>query len=276
MPQQHQSGQPLGLPQPSGVADKWKVFAADGARSMGMVPRQNVSGGTLTSGEVVVDTSSAARGVTSTTNSPDLRTAYIVPKLRDSSGNLTNLTIANNDEDWFYGPGAWVQHADLDAAAVSLDEYLMTSSTAKKLTGTGVIAAAGVPPPIGACAIAKASKGAGAGQIAIQLLPSLPVAVHGQRKSYPYVTKVNTAAEETIFTETLRGGSLGINGEMRLRLSAATRNGTGVARIFTLTFKLGGVPLYSYGPNMASNADSTYRGLIEIDLRIRNAGTQNS
>lgn len=170
MVQQHDSGRNLGLPQQSDTGSKYIVYPADGAVAMGMESHVNKSAGVLTSGECVVDDLTNARGVTTSTTAGDLRTVYVVPKIRDTSGNLSNLTIAVDDEDWLYGPGAYVPAADLDATAVSIHEYLKHSGTAKKLTGTGVIASGTTPPPVGSCAIAQAAKGAGAGQIAVTLI----------------------------------------------------------------------------------------------------------
>lgn len=269
MTQQHGSGQPLGLPQISTGATKYKVYAADGARALGMVPRLNKTAGVLTSGEVLVDDLTNARGLASSTNSPDFRTTYVVPKIRDNAGVLSNMTIAVDDEDWVYGPGSYVSHADLDATAVSVDEYLKHSSSAKKLAGTGVIARAGTLPPPGACAIAKASKGAGAGQIAVQLIETVrPVLT-----SFDYATQVNTAALQTAFTHAIRANSMGANGFLRLKAYLNVRNGTGVNKNFTVSVTFGSATIYLPTGTFASNADATYRGMWEILLIVRNTAT---
>lgn len=269
MPQQHGSGQPLGLPQISTGATKYKVYAADGARALGMVPRLNKTAGVLTSGEVLVDDLTNARGLASSTNSPDFRTTYCVPKIRDNAGVLSNMTIAVDDEDWVYGPGAYVSHCDLDATAVSVDEYLKHSTTAKKLTGTGVIARAGTLPPPGACAIAKASKGAGAGQIAVQLIETERPTMQG----FDYATQVNTAAEQTVLTTTLRANSMGANGFFRLKVYLNTRNGTGLGKTFTPKLTLGATIIYQPTATFATDADATKRGMWEIEITVRNTAT---
>ncbi len=128
----------------------------------------NKSGGDLVTGDVVVLDVSNASAVVATTTAGDLRSVFVVPQNVTGSNTAANKTIANNEAGWFWCAGAYVPAAGV-SAAVSIGEYLKTSSTAKKLVGTGVVQGASTTVPIGACAVALAAAG-GAGYIPVMLL----------------------------------------------------------------------------------------------------------
>lgn len=171
MTQQHDTDRTLGATQESTVSNKYVNHAGYLNRAMGMVPRVNKSGGSISTGNVLVDDVTTARGVTSTTNAGDLRTVYIVPQLLGTDSLGSTLTIVSNDEDWMYGPGAYVPAIDCDTTAIAIGDFIKTSATTKKATGTGIPSALGTPPPVGSFAIAASAKAGGSnGSVAAIML----------------------------------------------------------------------------------------------------------
>lgn len=127
-----------------------------------MVYRQNKSGGNLVTGDVVIDDTTNAKGMTITTTPGNARILGIVPQVEAADGTVADQAIAANG--WGY-----VQFTG-DVAKVSVDgataigNFLIASATAKKAMPlaawqTGVFGVA-------------TSASAGAGTVSARLLPS--------------------------------------------------------------------------------------------------------
>ena len=136
-----------------------------------MVYAQNKSGGSVVDGDVLVlESGTTAKAVTTTTTQQDLRKVVVAPR---RVYYLTGVqqeaakTISSNDKDYFFGSG-YVPYAKI-GTATTMYEYLVTSTVAKELKGTGVIANGTNLPPQGACAIALETQAAG-GNYAIKLM----------------------------------------------------------------------------------------------------------
>lgn len=99
----------------------------------------------------------------------DTRPVFVVPSDIDLDGTASTLTIAAAGTNWVYKAPGYVPLATVDDA-VDIGEYLVLSSTSKKLTGTDVLADSSGIRPTNAKAIALEAA-AGAGQIAVMLLP---------------------------------------------------------------------------------------------------------
>lgn len=150
-----------------------------------MVLLTNGSGGSVTTGDVLVLDTSADNSFTTTTTEGNTLPVYVVPQSITGDDSAATKTIVSTEAGWVYRAGAYVPAAAVDGA-VSRGEYLETSSTAKKFTGTGSIAGTDEAPK-GACAIALEAAG-GAGNIAVELIATvsaepLKVAVIADQKS---------------------------------------------------------------------------------------------
>lgn len=128
----------------------------------------NKSGGDLVTGDVVVQLATTDASVTTTTTAGDLRPVFVVPQNVTGANVAASKTVTADEAGWFYKPGAVVPAANVDGA-VDIGEYLTTSTTAKKLTGSGVTIGASTSRPLGACAVAL-EDATGAGTIKILLL----------------------------------------------------------------------------------------------------------
>lgn len=128
----------------------------------------NKSGGDLVTGDVVVLDTTTDSSVTTTTTAADLRPVYVVPQNVTGANVAASKTVTADEAGWFYKPGAVVPAANVDGA-VDIGEYLTTSTTAKKLTGSGVTIGASTSRPLGACAVAL-EDATGAGTIKVMLL----------------------------------------------------------------------------------------------------------
>lgn len=127
----------------------------------------NKSGGSVTTGDVLVQDTSTNLGFTTSTTDKDQRPVFVVPAAISGDNVSATKTIANNEAGWVYKNGAYVPSLAV-SAAVSRGEYLKVGTTAKKLTGTGKIAGTN-DRPAEAVAIALEAA-AGAGTVAALLL----------------------------------------------------------------------------------------------------------
>jgi len=128
-----------------------------------MVPHMalltNNSGASVSTDDVLVLDTSADESFTTTTNAADPLAMFLVPYKISGDNTQATKTIANGEKGWVYSPGPVVD-VDVDGA-VSVGEWLVTSTTAKKLTGSGkIVGTDGLPA--GAVAICiKAAAAAG-------------------------------------------------------------------------------------------------------------------
>lgn len=149
-----------------------------------MVLLTNKSGGSVATGDVVVQVMTTNNAFTTSTTDKDMRPAFVVPANISGDNVSASKTIENDEAGWVYRPGAYVPEANV-SGAVSRGEYLKVGTTAKKFTGTGQIAGTN-PRPVEACAIALEAA-TGADSIAVmllnQMLTRLPVAVLADQKA---------------------------------------------------------------------------------------------
>ncbi len=294
---QHDADRVLGVTQESTLTDKYRHHAGYFNRGEGMTPRVNKNGGDLTTGEVLVDDVTTARGILQTTNAGDLRAVYVVPQLIGTDGTGSTLTIASNDEDWVYGAGAYVPEIDCDSAAVAIGDFLKTSATAKKATSTGVSSASGTPPPVGAFSVAMSAKAGGSnGTVACQMLGFTAGGIGGRAvattapannqglgwnaststwepRSVGYVLSdgaetavTNTTTETTIFTGSVPANTLSTN-KILLGSLWFQWDSPSVGRAFTIRVKYGGTTLITFASgNQQSNVAPGY-GRVEFMLR---------
>jgi len=148
-----------------------EIIFADITNAKDMAPLTNKSGGSVVTGDVLVQDTTTNLAFTTTTTAGDLRPVFVVPsEVAGATPTASTKTILNNELGWVFKAGAYVPLATVDGA-VTRGDYLKTSGTAKKFTTTGIQVAAGTVIPPGSCAIAL-STAAGAGQIPVLLTPT--------------------------------------------------------------------------------------------------------
>lgn len=144
-----------------------KGFAAHQNDAAGLRLMTNNSGGSLSTGDVVVLDTSADESVTTTTTEADDLIAFVVPQDITGDDVATTKTILNGEKGWVYGPGAYCPAVNVDGA-VDVGEFLITSTTAGDATGSGAVVGTNAAPQ-GAFAIALEAA-AGAGSVAALLV----------------------------------------------------------------------------------------------------------
>lgn len=127
----------------------------------------NKSGGSVATGDVVVQVMTTNNAFTTSTTDKDMRPVFVVPANISGDNVSASKTILNDEAGWVYRPGAYVPEANV-SGAVARGEYLKIGTTAKAFTGTGQIAGTNLRPPE-ACAIALEAA-TGADSIAVMLL----------------------------------------------------------------------------------------------------------
>lgn len=128
-----------------------------------MAPLTNKSGGTVVSGDVLVQDVATATAFTTNTTLAALRKVYVVPKTVSGSDTPAQKSILNNEigfvqaSGFCQGDAASIAGGVLVDGVVAIGEYLQLSATAKKATGTGITMSDTAVPPIGSFGVALAT-----------------------------------------------------------------------------------------------------------------------
>jgi hypothetical protein len=296
--------QDIGVSGESTVTDKWRVWGGFINRGLGMIPLYNRSGGAVTTGMVVVQDTSIANSFTTTTTSRDLRPVFVVPyNLAHTTGAQGGKTIADDELGYVFGPGAGIVEVDVyQGSAVSIGEYLITHNTAGFATNSGVIAAAGTPPPPGAFAIALTSKAAESGAPVQAIMLGHTIEGIGGRavattaptdrqvlgwdaansRWSPFstfqagtaISISNTSTETTVLSKSIAAASMGVNGAYRIRARFDLTNAMAAAKYLTIRYKLGGTTIFVV--TVGNSGASAVPFFISHDFLITNLGSASS
>jgi hypothetical protein len=87
---------------------------------------------------------------------------------------------------------------------------------------------------------------------------------------------VSSASEETLYSYTLGGGTLGSQGCVRLLLTCDYLNNTGLSNSFTLRVKYGATTMFAGSTGALSFLTSTSRRAIRIICELSGAASQSS
>lgn len=176
-----------------------------------MIPLTNKSGAALETNDAVVLDLSNDAAVTTTTTEADNLPVFVVPAEITGNNVSGSYSIANDEEGWFYSEYGYIPAVEIDGA-VSRGEYLTTSTTADKLTGSGLIA--GTDQPTSGCvAIALA---AGTTTVAALLMPLVdPPSGSSVARVYTAgtVSVSYSTAYADVFSTTLDAGFMDTDGD---------------------------------------------------------------
>jgi hypothetical protein len=252
----------------------------------------NGSGGSVVTGDVLVQDITADEQFTTVASEADDRKVFVVPNAisgstRDGSTEVATKTILSTEIGGVHASG-YVPAAAVDGE-VTWGEFLVTSSTAKKLTGTDKIQGTH-QIPVGACAIALGDT-AVAASIPIWLfdkthvLPGSGSATDGQvltadgSGGAAFETRglldlvvaetevVNTTDWTAIYSKSIPANTLGSGNGVQLTLVGSLLNTSGAQRYTQYRVTYGSTIIAAaWQGEDAANSATRYGETLEVEL----------